>query len=143
MHDGYDTAEAGQGHVGASAGSTPRLTLDKQEESRRWEAQVHATDRAKRDIVNQAMQGGAVSNVAHSSHYPQPPSLDNIEDMMRYQPWAHDQQQAGDIVREALTAAAKAILRVVPNSAHRDAAVQYILNARMHANAAISFRGRF
>jgi len=70
-------------------------------------------------------------------------TLANIDEAMRYQGWDPDQQAAGDIVREALTFAAKAVLRHVPCSPRRTLAVQHILSARMDANAAISFRGRF
>jgi hypothetical protein len=76
-----------------------------------------------------------------------PPSerltLQNIDDVMHYQPWSHDQQQAGEVVREALTAAAKAMLRSVPESPLRTRALNALIDARMLANAAISFRGRF
>lgn len=70
-------------------------------------------------------------------------TLENIEDAMHYQPWMPDQQDAGTIVREALTAAAKAILRSVPDSPFRTVALRNIIDARMNSNAAISFRGRF
>lgn len=70
-------------------------------------------------------------------------SLHNIEDAMTYQPWTRDQQDAGQVVKEALTLAAKAILRSCPDSAFRSVALRNIIDARMNANAAISFRGRF
>ena len=70
-------------------------------------------------------------------------SLHNIDDAMRYQPWTRDQQDAGEQVREVLTQAAKTILRTVPDGPFRSVALRNILDARMNANAAISFRGRF
>lgn len=70
-------------------------------------------------------------------------SLDNIDAAMRYQPWDSQQIDAGDQVRDALTLAAKAILRSVPRSPRRTLALQHLISARMDANAAISFRGRF
>ncbi len=70
-------------------------------------------------------------------------SLHNIEDAMTYQPWTRAQSDAGQIVKEALTFAAKAILRSCPDSAFRSVALRNIIEARMNANAAISFRGRF
>ncbi len=73
----------------------------------------------------------------------EPFTLDNIEAAMRYQPWNEVQMQAGQVVCEALTMAAKAILRHVPDSPFRSVALREIINARMNANAAISFRGRF
>lgn len=70
-------------------------------------------------------------------------TLENIEAAMQYQPWESDQILAGDAVREALTIAALAILAHVPPSPRRTLALQHIISARMDANAAISFRGRF
>lgn len=70
-------------------------------------------------------------------------TLGNIDDAMRYLPWAPDQSEAGEAVRDALTMAAKAILRHVPDGAFRSVALRNIIEARMNANAAISFRGRF
>lgn len=69
--------------------------------------------------------------------------LANIEDVMRYQPWDASQQIQGDEVRDALLHAAKVILRNVPRSPRRTIALQKLIEARMDANAAISFRGRF
>lgn len=70
-------------------------------------------------------------------------TLENIDDVMRYQPWSPDQQAAGAVVVEALLAAAKTLLRHVPDSPHRSRALRNLVDARMNANAAISFRGRF
>lgn len=70
-------------------------------------------------------------------------TLENLDEVMRYQPWMPEQVQAGDIVREALTAAVRAILRVVPRCPSRTKAVNHLIDARMDANAGISFRGRF
>lgn len=73
----------------------------------------------------------------------EPIGLGNIDDVMAYQPWGPLETSAGDQVREALTAAAKAILRNVAPGRYRDKAIDGIVQARMDANAAISFRGRF
>lgn len=70
-------------------------------------------------------------------------TLNNIEAAMTYQPWDSKQQDAGDLVRETLTIAARAILRYVPRSPRRTLAIQHLISARMDANAAISFKGRF
>lgn len=69
--------------------------------------------------------------------------LGNIEDVMAYQPWGPLETDRGNQVREALTNAAKVILRCVPEGRYRDNAVNGILQARMDSNAGISFRGRF
>lgn len=86
---------------------------------------------------------GRPENFGLIGHRSQELSLDNIDDAMHYQPWDGIQQDGGDQVREALTLAAKAILRNVPRSPRRTLALQHLISARMDANAAISFRGRF
>lgn len=70
-------------------------------------------------------------------------TLNNIDDLMRYQPWDSRQVEQGEQVREALTAAAKAILRNVPAGRFRSVALRNIIDARMNSNAGISFYGRF
>ena len=70
-------------------------------------------------------------------------TLNNIDDLMRYQPWDGKQIEQGEQVREALTAAAKAILRNVPAGRFRSVALRSIIDARFNSNAGISFYGRF
>lgn len=70
-------------------------------------------------------------------------TLNNADAAMAYQGWDEAQREAGEIVRESLTLALKSILRHVPRSPRRTLAVQHLISARMDANAAISFRGRF
>ena len=70
-------------------------------------------------------------------------TLQTVEDVMRAQPWDVGQVENGTTVREAITAAAKAVLRAVPPGRFRDRAIDALVDAQMHANAAISFRGRF
>lgn len=70
-------------------------------------------------------------------------TLENVDEVMRYQPWMPDQLAAGDVVRETLVAAVRAILRHVPRCPNRTKAINHLIDARMDANAAISFRGRF
>lgn len=72
-----------------------------------------------------------------------PLTLENVADAFEYHPWAPDQREAGEIVREALVAAAKAILRSVPQGPSRTRALNHLIDARMIANAAITHRGRF
>ena len=76
-----------------------------------------------------------------------PPSerftLDNIDDAFRYQPWDECQRDHGEQVRDALVAAAKVILRTVPDTPLRTRALNCLIHSRMLANCAISFRGRF
>lgn len=70
-------------------------------------------------------------------------NLENVEDAFNYQPWDDEQVLAGHVVREALTRAAKALLNHVPESPLRTRALNNLVDARMLANAAITFKGRF
>lgn len=70
-------------------------------------------------------------------------SLDNVVDAFTYQPVHTGQIEQAEQVREILIAAAKVILRNVPRSPRRTLALQHLVNARMDANCAISFGGRF
>jgi hypothetical protein len=70
-------------------------------------------------------------------------TLGNVDTAFTYQPWNSDQIARGEQVREALIAAAKAILRNVPECPQRTRALNNLVDARMIANAAITFDGRF
>lgn len=70
-------------------------------------------------------------------------SLDNVEHVFAYQPWNSDQVARGQVVRDALVAAAKAILRSVPECPQRTRVLNHLIDARMIANAAITFDGRY
>jgi hypothetical protein len=74
---------------------------------------------------------------------PQEIGLSNVDDLFRYQPWRPDQNIQGDAVRDALVFAAKVILRSAPRGPSRLRAIEHLIYARMDANAAISFGGRF
>lgn len=124
--------ESGQEVNGEGERMDEREARIQELQKRQYEAQTNAVPN-----VNQEMAGSCAPARAERV------TLENIDDVMRYQPWNYDQVQAGDIVREALTAAAKAILRNVPESPMRTKALGHIIDARMDANAAISFRGRF
>lgn len=94
----------------------------------------------------QALAGGGYGVAGSSSPgwITEELSLDNIDAAMTYQPWDESWQSlAADLVKETLTIAARAILRYVPRSPRRTLALQHLINARMDANAAISFKGRF
>src|SRR4051812_10678678 len=67
-------------------------------------------------------------------------TLGNIGDAFTYQAWERSQAEQGDQVREALVAAAKTILRNVPETPLRTRALNCLIDARMLANAAITFR---
>ena len=70
-------------------------------------------------------------------------TLDTVDDAFRYQRWDEFQRDHGAQVRDALVAAAKVILRTVPDTPLRTRALNCLIDARMLANASISFRGRF
>lgn len=66
-------------------------------------------------------------------------TLDNVTDAFEYHPWDDDQKTRGEIVRHNLAAAAEVILANVPRSPLRTRALNAIFDARMLANAAITF----
>jgi len=70
-------------------------------------------------------------------------TLHNVDEAFRYQPWNERQSDAGAIVVDALIAAAKAILRNVPDCPDRSSALRKVREARMDANSAITHEGRF
>lgn len=103
-----------------------------------------ATDRGGEKMA--MADARATANQGNTLGIPRPSdevTLENVDEVMRYQSWGPDQVAAGDIVREALTAGVRAILRVVPRCPNRTKAINHIIDARMDANAGISFRGRF
>lgn len=119
------------------------------EEERRRHAETTKARASSMPNRNQMADGGsmAMENECASSASPTPSrstlTLDNVDEAFRYQPWQQYQQETGDMVREALVAAAKAILRVVPESPSRTRALNCLTDARMLANQAITFNGRF
>lgn len=103
------------------------------------EARLHGS------LANQIAGGSAKPCVQWP---PAPPlservTLNNVDDVFRYHQWDPGQQDAGNQVRDALIAAAKVILRTVPESPSRTRALNHLIDARMVANAAITFGGRF
>lgn len=102
---------------------------------------------AQLEEMKEMSRDGAERTQAYAAGPQAPPSPglteDNVEDAFRYHPWDANQSQQGLMVVEALVAAAKAILRHVPPSADRSAALRKLREARMDANSAITHRGRF
>ena len=68
---------------------------------------------------------------------------DNVREAFQYQPWNDEQQRAGGAVREALVMAAEVMLRNIPETPLRTRALNALVDARMLANAAITFNGKF
>jgi hypothetical protein len=67
----------------------------------------------------------------------------NVDETFQYQPWNEEQQKAGHEVRDALVTAAKAMLKNIPETPLRTRALNALVDARMLANAAITFNGKF
>jgi len=70
-------------------------------------------------------------------------STENLDEAFTYQPWDAAQQQAGELVRSMLKAAAQVICDVVPDTPLRTRALNDLIDARMKCNAAITFKGKF
>lgn len=68
---------------------------------------------------------------------------DAVEDLFTYHAPDAEQKAAFQLVRDSLAQAFKTILTVVPPSPNRTRALNDLVDARMKANAAISFRGRY
>jgi hypothetical protein len=67
--------------------------------------------------------------------------LAEVERLFNYQRWDEDQISAGANVRNSLSAAYRMVLNYVPPSPTRTRALNAILDARMLANQAITFKG--
>lgn len=69
--------------------------------------------------------------------------LDNVEEAFTYQPWGRYQKDVGDQVRDVLVAAAKVVLRLVPDGPDKSVGLRKLREARMDFNSAITHNGRF
>lgn len=66
-----------------------------------------------------------------------------VDDLMTYHPWDGEQIGKGARLGRVLAYAIKTIINCCPPSRSRQKAIENIIDARMHANAAITFKGRF
>lgn len=66
-----------------------------------------------------------------------------IGDLFEYHPWDKDQVYRGEVVRNALASAYRTIIDNVPPCPTRTRAMNMLLDARMLANAAITFEGKY
>lgn len=66
-----------------------------------------------------------------------------VDRLFTYQPWDKNQEGAGAAVNEALKNAFKAMIQNVPPSPRRTIALQHLVDARLSANAAITFGGQY
>lgn len=65
-----------------------------------------------------------------------------IRDLFEYHPWGQSQVAQGEAVRNALASAYRTIIDNVPPCPTRTRAMNMLLDARMLANAAITFKGK-
>jgi hypothetical protein len=66
-----------------------------------------------------------------------------IDDAFLYHPWDAAQTLKGNEIRAALATAVKVIVANAPPSPDRSAAIRKIREARMDANSAITYGGRY
>lgn len=64
-----------------------------------------------------------------------------VEDLFEYHPWDEQQQEQGRLVRNSLADAYKSILGNVPPGPTRSRALNMLVDCRMLANQAITFKG--
>ncbi len=65
-----------------------------------------------------------------------------VKDLFSYHPWDEEQINRGAFVKEKLAEAYKALILHVPSCPSRTRALNALTDARMLANAAISFNGQ-
>jgi hypothetical protein len=66
-----------------------------------------------------------------------------VDTQMAYHPWTPEQVASGEKVRDAIGEAIKAIYLNVPSCPTRTRAINHLIDARMIANAAITFCGHY
>lgn len=66
-----------------------------------------------------------------------------VRNLFEYHPWDKEQQDNGEAVRNALASAYRTLIHYVPPCPTRTRALNMITDARMLANAAITFKGRY
>lgn len=70
------------------------------------------------------------------------PELDEaVKNLFTFHPWSATQVADGEKVRDAIAEAYKAVILNVPSSPTRTRALNALVDARMLANAAITFKG--
>lgn len=68
---------------------------------------------------------------------------EEIKQVMDYHSWDEGKIQKGKVVKDALSAALKAIIENVPGCPDRSAAIRKLRDCRMDCNSAITHDGRF
>lgn len=69
-------------------------------------------------------------------------SDEDIKDIMTSHRWDEGMVAKGEKVRDAIGAALKVVIEVVPPSPDRDSAIRKLREARMDSNSAITFNGK-
>lgn len=72
-----------------------------------------------------------------------PEVIGEVRNLFEYHPWDKEQGDKGEAVRNALASAYRAIIESVPPCPTRTRALNMLTDARMLANAAITFKGRY
>lgn len=145
------------GHVlGEAYGETKREVFDKltKEFADAHEIRIKTIDahlgaspeRAQGDGDSRPLDAvGVVDEPMRGTSGDDPPgrlTFGNVDHAFTYQPWNGDQIQRGREVAAALVAAAKTLLRTVPECPTRTRALNHLIDARLLANAAITHDGR-
>lgn len=68
---------------------------------------------------------------------------EEIEKLFQYAPWDAAQRESGEMVRTALREAYEVLIERVPPSPTRTRALNHLIDARLLANTAISFKGAY
>jgi hypothetical protein len=66
-----------------------------------------------------------------------------VSEIFTYYPWEVEQIDSSNEIRDSLAKAFKTVVNVVPPSPTRTRALNAIIDARMLANAAITFKGKY
>ena len=67
----------------------------------------------------------------------------SVDDAFEYHKWDQDQVEQGKRIRAILAEAVKVIVRDVPPSPDRSAAIRKLREARMDCNSAITHHGKY
>lgn len=76
--------------------------------------------------------------MAGAPHPSNKPTLENLDELFSYHPPRPDQVRGYEAINAAGKAFARTVLEHAPDCADRSAAIRYIRDARMTANAAIA-----
>lgn len=95
------------------------------------------TTSAETESINKQALERATGNDVH----PVEVIDESVRRIFTYQEWTPEQIQAGQVVRDALASAYKALINNVPSGPTRTRAMNALIDSRLLANAAITFPG--